>query len=113
MNLRAGTRHLRGLLHEFCRVREALWAYHAGAERVEPGASEIRPAETVDYVRRVLRLYRARWRDRGREEPSLVWRPGRPPDHGRTCYLLGFVGASRSGGRPPAKGLLADVIPWG
>lgn len=58
-NVRAGSRHLRDLLDEFGDLPLALAAYNAGAEVVRK-LGRIPPyRETLNYVRRVLAVYRA------------------------------------------------------
>jgi soluble lytic murein transglycosylase-like protein len=62
-NLRAGTRYLRQLLDRFAgRLELALAGYNAGPGAVEKHGGVPPYAETRDYVRQVLRLYRG---DRG------------------------------------------------
>jgi hypothetical protein len=72
-NLRAGTAHLRDLLDEFCDVALALWAYHAGADRVRGNRTVgyISPPESARYVRMVVERYAWRRRSRGLGEPDL------------------------------------------
>lgn len=54
-NIASGTRYLRSLLDRYHSVELALWAYNAGPQAVEQGRM---PAETRQYVPRVLRLRR-------------------------------------------------------
>lgn len=57
-NLRLGTAHLADLFERFCTPRLVLWAWHAGAQRVDPWADRITPASSRRFVRRVLTRYR-------------------------------------------------------
>ena len=54
-NLRGGARYLRGLLDEFKDPGMALAAYNAGASRVRGRTPSHWPAETRDYVSKILR----------------------------------------------------------
>lgn len=71
-NLRGGTRYLRQMIDRFAgRVELALSAYNAGPGAVERHRGIPPYAETRDYVRRVLALYR------GGEAglPAVSWTP--------------------------------------
>ncbi len=57
-NLRGGTQYLRALIDRFLRLELALAAYNAGPGAVEKHSGIPPYPETLDYVRRVLRLYR-------------------------------------------------------
>jgi soluble lytic murein transglycosylase-like protein len=59
-NVRGGTRYLRGLLDRFHDVALAIAAYNAGPRAVERYGGVPPYAETQDYVRAVLKSYRAR-----------------------------------------------------
>lgn len=52
-NIASGTRYLRSLFDRFHSVELALWAYNAGPQAVAKGRL---PAETEEYVPRVLKL---------------------------------------------------------
>lgn len=62
-NIQAGTRHLRAMMERFPRdLRLAVAAYNAGEKAVVAFRGVPPYPETRDYVRRVMRFYRA-WRD--------------------------------------------------
>ncbi len=54
-NIASGTRYLSGLVDRFGSTELALWAYNAGPAAVKAGRM---PAETEDYVPKVMRLAR-------------------------------------------------------
>ncbi len=56
-SLQLGAAHLRDLFERFCSPRDALWAWHAGAGRVDPKADRISPTESRQFVQRVLGRY--------------------------------------------------------
>jgi hypothetical protein len=58
-NVRAGSKHLRGLLDEFNDLRLSLAAYNAGATPVRRHGNIPPYRETRDYVRKVFAIYRA------------------------------------------------------
>ena len=55
-SIASGTRYLRDMLDKFGSTELALWAYNAGPGAVERGRL---PAETQDYVPRVLAVRKA------------------------------------------------------
>jgi hypothetical protein len=66
-NVRAGTRYLRQLLDHFAgRVELALAGYNAGPGAVEKHGGIPPYAQTRDYVKQVMALYRGNRGDRGR-----------------------------------------------
>lgn len=77
-NLRAGTRYLRQLLDRFAgRVELALAGYNAGPGAVEKHKGVPPYAETRDYVKQVMMLYRG---DPGAPEVRMADRAGRGGD---------------------------------
>ncbi len=54
-NIASGTKYLSGLVERFGSTELALWAYNAGPAAVKAGRM---PAETEDYVPKVMRLAR-------------------------------------------------------
>lgn len=85
-NLRLGTAHLRALFEEFCSPRLALWAWHAGPERVDAGAARITPAESRRFVRRVLRRYRGR-EDEGTRAADVTYPKADCPEPARVAHV--------------------------
>jgi soluble lytic murein transglycosylase-like protein len=79
-NVRAGTRYLRRMLDAFDGNLElALAAYNAGPEAVRRFAGIPPYRETVEYVEKVMRLYRA--------DPGYIVRSSRSVGKGRRTYL--------------------------
>jgi soluble lytic murein transglycosylase-like protein len=79
-NVRAGTRYLRRMLDTFDEDLElALAAYNAGPEAVRRFAGIPPYRETVEYVEKVMRLYRA--------DPSYAVRSSTSVGKGRRTYL--------------------------
>lgn len=77
-NIRGGVRYLRRMLDHFGRVELALAAYNAGPGAVERHRGIPPYAETIEYVDRVIAL----WRDGGGEVPaglSVRPSPSGPP----------------------------------
>ncbi len=79
-NVRAGTRYLRQMLDAFSGSLElALAAYNAGPEAVRRFGGIPPYRETVEYVEKVMRLYR--------EDPTYAVRAARHVGRGRQTYL--------------------------
>jgi soluble lytic murein transglycosylase len=79
-NVRGGTRYLRQMLDAFRGSLElALAAYNAGPEAVHRFGGVPPYRETVDYVERVMRLYRS--------DPTYAVRASRHLGRGRQTYL--------------------------
>jgi len=79
-NVRAGTRYLRQMLDAFDgRLELALAAYNAGPEAVRRFDGIPPYPETIDYVEKVMRLYRG--------DASYVVRASRRVGRGRKTYL--------------------------
>jgi hypothetical protein len=99
-NLRAGTRYLRQLLDRFAgRVELALAGYNAGPGSVEKHGGVPPYAETRDYVKQVMALYRGGAGSRGGEvdfaslrvadaRPRTTSGPGVLPGNRRKPYLV-------------------------
>lgn len=79
-NVRAGTRYLRQMLDAFDGSLElALAAYNAGPEAVRRFGGIPPYPETIDYVEKVMRIYRG--------DASYVVRASRSVGRGRKTYL--------------------------
>ena len=96
-NVRAGTRYLRQMLDAFSSVELALAAYNAGPEAVRRFGGIPPYRETVEYVEKVMRLYR--------DDPTYAVRAARQVGRGRQTYLSrGVDGVLVLSTTPPSGG---------